>query len=51
MTDGLMLEKRKDDPGYLRYVHDTPAFVPLPPPLRHIRQRLTLPVSVPGSHN
>ena len=51
MTDDLMLEKRKDDPTYLRYVNDTPAFLPLPPPLRQIRQRIVPPVSLPRSHN
>ena len=34
MTDQLMLEKRRDDVAYLRYVAETPAFVTVPPALR-----------------
>lgn len=34
LTDGMMMEKRKDNPEYLRYVRETPSYIPLPPPLR-----------------
>ncbi|ORA11278.1 DUF1295 domain-containing protein [Mycobacterium arosiense] len=36
MTDQLMLEKRRNNAEYLRYVATTPSFVPVPPALRRL---------------